>query len=780
MTRAGLAILLLLLISTAKVCGQGFVQTIRGTITDQDSKIPLIGATITVLGTDPIIGVATDVNGRFEIKNIPVGHADLLIRYLGYSPQKMPQVTVTTGKEVVLNIGLIENTNKVDEVVIKAKRDPASSANEMSVVSTRSFNMEQSERVAASINDPARLAMSFAGVTNQDDVTNDIVVRGNAPKGVLWRVEGMEIPNPNHFRIEGLSAGYVSILSSTVLDRSDFSTGAFTSEYGNALSAVYDLNLRNGNDSQREYRIQAGMLGLQAAFEGPFKKGKRASYLINYRYSTLALFDALGANIQGDLKTGFQDLNLTLNFPTKKLGTFRVFGIAGLSQAKKDAVEDTNEWNRNLWWDQDRVQEVYRNQYLVSGVKHEYIINNRNRITTTLGFTHYGNHLDHSYLLDTLAYYEYWDFKLNNSSIKANVQINTKLSPKHHLRYGVNYSHLMFRLKDQDLYDEETFEAFGEADYWQTYIQHRFRIREDLTLLSGLHINYFGINSNYAIEPRFALKWRINGTHNLTLATGLHSRYENLAFYLVQDETQTESVNKNVNFSRAVHVVLAYDYRILPQLGLKAEAYYQYLYEVPIKESGSYSSLNDDFAYQRKPLSNDGFGMNYGLEITLEKYFERQYHLLLTSSLYQAKYQAADGLWRNTRYNGNFALALTGGKDFVFGKNRNNSIGLNARIIWAGGRRITPIDLEASIAEGEKIEFEDQEFEGRADNYFRIDGKVNFRQSRKKFSWEVAIEVQNTTNRKNELKRKYDSSKEEIVKRYQQGIIPLLLLRIDI
>jgi hypothetical protein len=772
--------ILLLMLSSIAVRGQQFTQTIRGTITDQDSKIPLIGATVTVLDTDPIIGVATGVHGRFEIRNISVGHVDLLVRYLGYSPQKIPQVLITTGKEVVLNIGLTENTKKVDEVVIKAKKDPASSANEMSVISTRSFNMEQSERVAASINDPARLAMSFAGVTNQNDVTNDIVVRGNAPKGVLWRVEGMEIPNPNHFRIEGLSAGYVSILSSTVLDRSDFSTGAFTAEYGNALSAVYDLNLRNGNDSQREYRIQAGMLGLEAALEGPFIKGKRASYLINYRYSTLALFDALGANIQGDLKTGFQDVNLTLNFPTNTLGNFSFFAIAGLSAANKDAVEDTNGWNRSLWWDQNRIKEVYRNQYLVSGIKHEYLINDRNRISTTLGFTHYGNHLDYSYLLDTMSYYEYWDFKLKNSSIKANIQVNSKLSSKHHLRYGVNYSHLMFRLKDQDLYEQETYAAFGEADYWQTYIQYRFRMREDLTLLSGLHINYFGINSNYAIEPRFALKWRINGIHNLTLATGLHSRYENLAFYLVQDENQSESVNRNVDFSRAIHVVLAYDYRILPQLGLKAEAYYQYLYDIPIKEDGSYSSLNNNFAYQRKPLSNEGLGVNYGLEITIEKFFDRQFHLLLTSSLYQSKYQAADGIWRNTRYNGNFALALTGGKDFVFGKNRNNSIGIHTRIIWAGGRRLTPIDIEASIREGEKVEVKDEKFEGRADNYFRIDSKVNFRQNRKKFSWEVAIELQNTTNRKNELERKYDRSKEQIVKRYQQGIIPLLVLRIDI
>ena len=760
--------------------GQDFVQTIRGTVSDQDSKVPLIGATITIVGSDPVIGTATDVDGRFEISKVPVGRVELLVRYLGYQPKTLSQVLVTTGKEVILNVDLVENTTQVKEVLVKAKRDPTSAANEMSVVSTRSFTMEQAERVAASINDPARLAMSFAGVTNQDDVTNDIVVRGNAPKGVLWRIEGMEIPNPNHFRIEGLSAGYVSILSSSVLDRSDFSTGAFAAEYGNALSAVYDLNLRNGNDSKREYRVQAGLLGLEAALEGPFKKGKRASYLVNYRYSTLTLFEALGANIQGDLRTGFQDINMTLSFPTKKAGTFRIFGIGGLSEARKDAIEDSSAWDRSLWWDQDRVQEVYRNKYLVAGAKHEYLIDNRNRITTTLGFTHYGNHLDHSYLLDTLAFYEYWDFRLNNSSIRANIQINTKLSAKHHLRYGVNYTHLMFRLVDEDKYKERTYEAFGEADYWQTYVQHRFRILESVTLHSGLHINYFGINGNYAIEPRLAVKWRINAKHKLALATGMHSRYENLAFYLVQDVDQTGYLNRNVDFSRAVHVVLGYDYRILPQLGLKAETYFQYLYEVPIKQRGSYSSLNDEFAYLRKPLINDGNGMNYGIELTIEKSFHRKYHILFISSLYESKYQAADGIWRNTRYNGNFAFALTGGKDFVLGHNRNNTIGIHSRVIWAGGRRLTPIDLEASIAAGEKVEIEEREFEGRADSYFRVDAKFNFRQNLKRFSWEVAIEVQNATNRKNELKRKYDPAREEIVKKYQQGIIPLLLLRIDI
>lgn len=512
------------------VRAQQLTQNIRGSVMDRDSHIPLIGATVVVIGSDPILGSSTDVDGRFTIADVPVGRRSIQIKYLGYEPRVIPEIELGSAREVVLRIEMLESTKNLKEVVVKAKKDPIAPNNEMAVVSTRSFSLEQSERFAASMNDPGRMALSFAGVNLTDDITNEITIRGNAPKGLLWRLEGIEISTPNHFSIEGLYAGNVSILSNNLLDKSDFSTGAFPAEYGNALSGVYDLKLRVGNDQKREYTVQIGLLGIEASAEGPFIKGKRSSYLINYRYSTLGLFKKAGADLRGDLFTTFQDMNVKLNFPTRKFGLFSVFGVGGLSNASYDAERDSTKWSGG--WDPDRVQEDYRTHFLATGITNKYIINKKNYVHTTLAYTNYGNDLLHSYLTDTMTFEDFWNYRIYNEAIRASVQFNTKFNSRNHLRYGVNYSRLMFKLRDNYAYEpDENSVANGNANFYQLYAQHKFRINSDITLIGGLHTSYFDVNGKFAIEPRLAFDWKFAPRHKLAFGAGMHNRQESLGFY---------------------------------------------------------------------------------------------------------------------------------------------------------------------------------------------------------------------------------------------------------
>lgn len=764
---------------TSAVVAQQAGQQVRGTVTDRDTKVPLIGATVLIVGSDPLIGVSTDLEGRFSFQNVPLGRHDFQVQYLGYEPKMINQIDVGSGKEVVLNIEMIESTTQIEEVVVKAEKDPTKPNNEMAVVSTRSFSLEQSERFAASMNDPGRMALSFAGVNLTNDITNEISIRGNSPKGLLWRLEGVEIPIPNHFNIDGLYAGNVSILSNNLLATSDFSTGAFPAEYGNALSGVYDLRLRSGNDQKREYTVQVGFLGLEASAEGPFIKGKRSSYLVNYRYSTLGLFKAVGADLRGDLNTAFQDLNLKLNFPTRKVGTFSVFLVGGLSDAGYEAERDSSKWGKG--WDMKRVEQVYKNHFLATGIGHRYIINEKNYIQTTLAYTQSGNNLLHSYLTDSLQFLDYWWYNVYNRAIRVAVQTNTKLNSKHHLRYGFNYNQLTFSLEDRWLEGwGDYYRANGTANFYQTYIQHKFRINADLTLLSGLHVSYFDVNAKFAVEPRLALDWRFAPKHKLSFGAGMHSRQESLAFYFIQEDSASRSVNRYLDYSRAVHAVLAYDYQIVRNLNLHTEVYYQYLYGIPVrKKPNAYSTINDQDAYDKRSLVNNGLGMNYGLELTIDKSFSQNYYVLVTGSLYNSRYQGSDNVWRNTRYNGNYITSLTAGKDFRVGKNGKHVIGINIKFFYAGGRRITPIDLEASIAEGKEIRDETQILEGRIADYYRLDTRVRFKHNLRKVSWEVSLDIQNVTNHLNEIDQHYNRSKEKIEAQYQQGLIPVLKFRVE-
>ncbi len=778
MTMRSCLVLLWLSLASLMVHSQPLTQTIRGTLVDEDSRIPLIGATILLMDSDPLQGATTDVDGRFEIKGVSVGRHSLRVQYMGYEPKLIPEINVGSVREVVLEITLVESTRQLQEVVISGSTEGTGPSNEMSVVSSRSFTLEQSDRFAASINDPGRMALSFAGVNLTDDITNEIVIRGNSPRGLLWRLEGIEIPTPNHFNIDGVYAGNVSLLSNNLLDQSDFSTGAFPAEYGNALSGVYDIRLRKGNDQKRQYTVQFGLLGLEASAEGPFVKGKRSSYLINYRYSTLALFKAMGMELKGDLNTSFQDLNLKLNFPTRKVGTFSVFAVGGLSNAYFEPQMDSTQWSAG--WDEDRTRQDNKTSFLAAGISNRYIINENNHVRSTIAFTHSGTNLIHSYLTDSMNLHEYWNFTMNNNALRAAVQFNTKFNAKHHLRYGINYDLLNFQLNDNALLDT-SYSATGLGHFIQGYAQHKFRVLDELTLITGFNLSYFNINRRISIEPRAGLSWQPHRRHTVALGLGLHSRQENLAFYLVQEDNTNAYINRGVDFSRAFHAVISYELTILPRLTAKTEFYWQYLYAVPVTadKENSYSVMNEMVAYQKRPLVNDGVGMNYGGELTVEKGFAKNWYAMFTLSLYESRYQGSDQIWRNTKYNGNYITSLTAGKDFRVGKNKQHVIGLNMKVFWAGGNRYTPIDIEESIAQGEQVRDRDREFEAQLDDYFRLDTRVHFRQNFKKLAWEFSIDIQNTTDRLNEVKRKFDVETGTEEKRYQQGILPVARLRIE-
>src|SRR5688572_14992138 len=294
-----LAFLFLFLNLQFSAVAQSLTQTIRGKVIDRESQAPLIGVSVAIVTSDPVKGSMTDTEGNFKIEKVPVGRHTLKINYIGYQEQVMPEMLLGSGKELILNIGLSEDIRQMQEVVIKAQQEKGRPQNEMATLSARSISVEETKRYAASLNDPARAALSYAGVGATDDMSNEIVVRGNSPKGVLWRIDGIEVPNPNHFGQEGASGGPISMLSVNMLDNSDFYTGAFPAEYGNALSGIFDMKLRKGNNEKREYAFQAGVLGVDFAAEGPFKKGYKGSYLANYRYSTLAILNSVGLKIAG-------------------------------------------------------------------------------------------------------------------------------------------------------------------------------------------------------------------------------------------------------------------------------------------------------------------------------------------------------------------------------------------------------------------------------------------------------------------------------------------------
>lgn len=759
---------------------QSLTQTLRGKVVDQVTQIPLPGATVMVLNTDPLVGATTDVEGEFKIQKLPVGTYTIRVSFIGYKDFILPNVIVNSGKEVVLNIPIEEDIVQMDEIVVTATEKDRT-INDMVLISGRTFSVEETRKFAAAVNDPARMAASFSGVVSTDDGNNNISIRGNSPNGLLWRMEGIDIPNPNHFVNPGTSGGGISILSSQLLANSDFMTGAFSAEYGNALSGVFDLNLRKGNNEKRELTIQAGFLGTDIAAEGPLARNYKGSYLVNYRYSTLSILSKLGVPL-GDYITNFQDLSLNIHLPTGKKSSLTIFGFGGLSDQKNEAKKDSLSWTEDF----DRYSSNYFSNTGALGIKHAYMMNKNNFLQTTVLAS--GNELgDKTFKLDDdynnqLRYFG----NFSNSKITISSVLNTKLSPRYSLRSGLYLNQLFFTL-EQESYNTDAnqiqtdLNSRGNTQSIQAFSQLNIKATEQLTLNGGVHYLQLLLNNSFSIEPRFSASYELDERQRVSIGYGLHSQVQPLGTYFSELEVNGEVSlpNKNLGLSKSHHLVLAYDRSLNPYLRMKVESYYQHLFNIPVKPgtSETYSILNQEWSYVTDPLVNEGFGKNYGIELTLEQFTHNNLYFLLSGSVYNSVYKTQEDTWRNTRFNGNANLSFTGGKDFVMKKNR--TLGLNVRSIYSGGLRTTSINVEESILKGETVLYEDRAFEDQNPAYFRTDVRISLKRNKPKSTHTLALDIQNVSNRKNIFGKYFEPLNGKIITAYQTPLIPVLSYKIE-
>ena len=311
---------------------QDFTQNVRGTITDAQSGLGIPGVMVQLLEGDSSNVVLSDLEGNYKLEKVPVGRVDILYVMTGYDPVYRRNLVVASGKELILNIKMEENVNDLQEVRIEIKSNQLKPNNKNVVNSNVNLNPEQTQKFAGTLLDVSRMAANYAGIVPSGDQRNDIIVRGNSPLGIVWRLEGVNIPNPNHFGSQGASGGPISILNNNNLSSSDFLTGAFPAEYGNGISGAFDLKMRNGNNEKVEYTGMVGFNGFELGIEGPFSKKSKASFMINYRYSTIGVFDALGISFGFPAVPQYQDVSFKINIPTKgKIGRFQIFGIGGTS-----------------------------------------------------------------------------------------------------------------------------------------------------------------------------------------------------------------------------------------------------------------------------------------------------------------------------------------------------------------------------------------------------------------------------------------------------------------
>ena len=754
-------------------------QTLRGTVIDRDSRVPLPFATVAIVNSNPSRGTSTDEKGAFRFEDLPVGRYTLKISYVGYEEAILPEVLLGSAKELVLSVDLRERTESIGEVLVMYKK--GESLNQMTTVSSRSFSVEESKRYPASVSDPARMAQVFAGVSGTDDATNEIVIRGNSPYWMLWMLEGVEIPSPNHFAEEGYTSGAISILSTNLLGMSDFHTGAFPAEYGNALSGVFDIKLRKGNNQASEYTFQAGLLGIDLSAEGPFKEGSGGSYLFNYRYSSFSLLRQMNISISQNALPSYQDLSFKINLPTKKAGVFSVWGIGGVGRDDEKYEPDiTAGENPDFGY-----SDYTRSGMYASGLGHTIFPDEKSYLKTVLSFS--SSYSSENYEdMDSLGiFHERIYDELQNKAVRITSSYNRKISPKLTLRTGFTFSHLYF-----DYYSRVSiitgtpntlFDSKGNTRLYQLYAQSRYAFSNRISLKAGLHFAHFALSRDNSLEPRLGLAINLTPNQKLTFGFGLHSKNENLPVYFVQYEQPDGSLympNLSLKMTRSLHYVLGYELMIRNDLQLKTEAYYQSISSLPVPNNPDkyWAPIFGGVNYG-DTLVNIGEGRNYGVELTLQKFFTRSYYFLFSSSLFESSYKPADGQWYDTRFNLGFINNLVGGKEFMWGSSK--MVGINLRGIWSGGRRFLELDLPASINQGQAV-YEDYDiFSKQGRDYFRIDLGLKLHFFKKKAEHVLSLDIQNLTNYDNVLAEEYNPVTESVEEYRMTGFIPIFNYRLE-
>lgn len=741
---------------------------------------PLTGVSIALQDLGRV--VASDSLGGFRLEAVPVGRRSIMITHAGFRPVTLSNLMLESGKELVLTVEMEEIAVREREIVIKGRPDKTKPLNEMALVSGRMFSVEETRRFAAGLNDPSRIATGFAGVQSQGDA-NALVIRGNAPNGLLWRVEGVDVPNPNHFARVGTSGGAISILSAQLLANSDFYTGAFSSEYGNALAGVFDIRLRKGNREQREHTLSLSTIGLDAATEGYFKKGYGGSYLVNYRYGFLTLMQKIGFDI-GDAPTSFQDLSFNIHLPTRKAGEFSLFGFAGGSRQEETPDRDPALWavntaRRNGWMDQSRTA--------ASGITHSLRLGSRTLVRSVLSLNGYDyrekdsriDRFDGPLMISR-------DNRFAEVNGIASITVTHKRNARHLLRTGAYLTRKGFDLQQRELVSnvlQNRIKDDGQTHLLNGFLQWKWTPTARFALVSGLHGQYLGLNGTSSVDPRLSARWLVKKGQSLSVGFGHHAQIQPLGNYFARVKVGTDTIRPNINMgmSRSAHFVLGYGLRMGDHWNLKAEAYYQHLYAIPVTagRSTTFSMINQDDNYVLDALVNNGRGRNMGMELTLERFWTDQFYVLTTISLYDSRYRPSDGVWRNTRFNSNAMTTALVGREWTIRGSRTHTIAADLKLMYGGGVRVTPIDLVRSAAANRQINIPSRIYDEKLPSFFRTDLQGEWRVQYGRRTGAFIIGVQNLTGRRNPVRHYYDVARKSVQYGYLLGRIPVAGYKVD-
>jgi hypothetical protein len=747
-------------------------QVVRGRVIDKTTLLPIAGVGITVNVDGKLLQTFTDEKGEFGVEKVPVGRYSLTASMTGLMPFVASNILVNSGKEAYVEIAMEELVRQLDDIVVTPKVDKDYPINKMATVSARMLSSEEANRYAGSWGDPARMTAGFAGVVASNDSRNDIIIRGNSPSGLLWRLDGFEIPNPNHFGAMGGTGGPVSMINNNQLTNSDFYTGAFPAEFGNATSGVFDLKMRNGNNAKHELMGSVGFNGFELGAEGPLSKKSGASYMLNARYSFLQLLEMMGISMGGTegATPEYQDVSGKLNIPLKN-GNFSLLALLGASHIHIQPDMSDGSW---LPGDRGESTKMTNRQYFV-GASYTARLGRNARLENRLSYQNFKSKIDlnlHTYPDNVQS--TYFDASIAEGSLTYAPSLHYRIDSRNALLAGGGVSLLLDNLNEV-YYGDSIPQVFGDGKSSSTlvkgYAQWQHRFSDAVSATSGVYAQAYTFSGDFSVEPRLGFRWAVTPRSAISLGAGLHSQLQPHQVYFYNDNGAHP--NQKLRFTKSLQGVAGYGYKLSANMRVKVEAYYQYLFDVPVcPDIPEQSIINvgdgyyNDWGYA---FVSKGTGKNYGVELTVEKFFESGYYFLLTGALYHSTYKGYDNVERNARFAGSYTFNALGGYEWRIGG--RTLLSVNTKLTSLGNKRILPT---SRVYSGDKTTYDyGHAYEKRLPNYFRWDLNISVKDSYRRFAMEWFVEVENVTNHKNIWEQAYNASRQAYDNKYQTGLMPM-------
>ncbi len=761
--------------------------TIRGSVVDHSTNQPLAGASISLLPLGSGLGASTDDEGKFEIKQVPVGRQSIQISFTGYETNVVRELLVVSGKEVVVELQLESAPYQLEEVEVSAEVPQIEEMDKVDI------NAEQFQRIAANYLDPARVVMSSPSVANTNDQNNAVSVRGNSPIANTWRLEGVEIVNPNHLANAGTisdrptqNGGGVNVLSTQMLDKSSFLMGYMPAGYGNALGGIFDMNLRKGNNQQREYTAQASLIGLDFAAEGPFKKGGSASYLVNYRYSFTGVLALMGVDFGGET-IKFQDLSFNVSLPKTPIGEVTLFGVNGWNSNVFKGPDDKNDWTE----DKDLSDIDYASSIYAYGVTQEATIGSRSNWKNVVVYSSTTTERDqNSRSLNSPSFTSTTQDNEQVSKLSFASIVSTRLGNNITSKAGIRGTAYQWgNDRTESLFFNNNSAGAGAPDFnlaingllLQPFISGNFALGSRVDLDLGLNSSWFDYTNEFLLEPRANLELRLAPKTSLSFRSGIYSQVLSpYAYYTAnsfpasgQAIAPSDRGNTGLQYTKSWSSEIAWTQKIGTSSTLGATAFYQSLYDLPFAYNGFYdyfNYMNFDGTYPLEALATGGKGRVYGISLEHRQQIVNGFYIWSGGSLYRSEYEDLFGQYRASSFDGRYSLNATLGKEWM--KTKKNGIerlfGVNSRVLYQGGfLQQEPGNVEGIFGAN------------RLGDYFRLDLRVQWTRFKKGYTQMFAIDVQNLLNVENPAYYYFDTVQNKQVLKTQLGLIPVLVYRID-